>query len=114
MEPVWLVSDGRVLASAHLTTNRAERRRGLLGQSNVDAPLVLEPCAWVHSVGMRVAIDIAYVGDDNVVIATSHLKPWRVGPPVRGAKRVIEAASGSIERWNVKVGDTIEVRHVRT
>lgn len=112
MEPVWLVSEGRVLASAHRATTRAERRRGLIGHARIDQPLVLEPCAWVHSVGMRADIDVAFVNEDNMVIATAHLRPWRVGAPVRGSRCVVEAAAGSLERWNLKVGDTLEVRHV--
>ena len=41
MEPVWLVSEGRVLAAAKLATSRSDRRRGLIGVTSVDEPLVL-------------------------------------------------------------------------
>lgn len=112
MEPVWLVSEGRVVAAAQRATARAERRRGLIGRDTIDEPLVLEPCAWIHTVGMKVPVDVAYVNDDHVVIATESLKPWRVGAPVRGSRMVIEAAAGSFERWNLQPGDIIEVRRV--
>lgn len=111
-EPVWLVSEGRVLASARRATTRADRRRGLIGAESVDEPLVLEPCNWVHTVGMRTAIDVVYVQADNTVIATAHMRPWRVGPITRKARIIIEAAPGSLDRWNVKPGDKIEVRNV--
>lgn len=113
-EPVWLVSEGRVLASARRATTRAERRRGLIGADSVGEPLVLEPCNWVHTVGMRTAIDVVYVQADNTVIATAHMRPWRVGPVTRKARFIIEAAPGSLERWNVKPGDKIEIRDVNS
>lgn len=111
-EPVWIVSEGRVLASARRAHTRAERRRGLIGAHTVDEPLVLEPCNWVHTVGVRTAIDVVYVQADNTVISTARMRPWRVGPLTRRARLVIEAAPGSLERWNLKPGDTIEIRDV--
>ena len=110
MQPVWLVSDGRVLASARLVTSRRDRRRGVIGLDEVAEPLVLEPCRWVHTVGVRVPLDVAYVDDDGAVLSTETLKPWRVGIPVRGAHAVVEARAGSFERWNLRPGDVVEVR----
>lgn len=110
MQPVWLVSGGRVLASARLATSRRERRRGAIGLSEIAEPLVLEPCRWVHTVGVRVPLDIAYVDATGAVLSTETLKPWRVGAPVRGAHAVVEASAGSFERWNLRPGDVVEVR----
>lgn len=112
-EPIWLVSNGNVLASAWLTTTKRDRRRGLIGQTRIDNPLVIDPCNWVHSFGMKVAIDVIYVGADNTVVHTSTLKPWRVGPRVPNSRFVVEAAVGSIDRWGVGAGSQIEVRHAR-
>lgn len=112
MEPVWLVSSGRVLASARRATDRTERRRGLLGVARIDEPLVLEPCMWIHTVGMRAPIEVIYVNGDHEVIATERMRPWRVGAPMRGSRMVVEAAAGSLERWNLNVGDILEVRGV--
>lgn len=110
---VWLVSEGRVLASARCAQTRAERRRGLIGVTSVTEPLVIEPCSWIHTVGMRTAIDVVYVNHSGTVISTSHMRPWRVGPITRSARFVVEAAPGSLERWNLKPGDTLEIRHVQ-
>ena len=111
---VWLVSDGRVLASARRAVTRSERRRGLIGVSSVTEPLVLEPCSWIHTVGMRTPIDVVYVSHDGTVLSTAHLRPWRVGPLTRSARLIVEAAPGSIERWNVKPADKLEIRHVES
>lgn len=111
---VWLVSEGRVLAAARRAMTRSERRRGLIGVSNVSEPLVLEPCSWIHTVGMRTAIDVVYVAHDGTVLSTSHMRPWRVGPLTRSARFIVEAAPGSIERWNIRPGDKLEIRHVES
>lgn len=113
-QPVWLVSEGRVLASARRATTRADRRRGLIGVSSVTEPLVLEPCSWIHTIGMRTAIDVVYVSAEGIVLATAHMRPWRVGPLTRQAHIVVEAAPGSVERWNLKAGDKLEVRDVES
>ena len=106
----WLISDGRVLASADVADTARARRVGLLGKSSTETALVIEPCSWVHTLGMRFALDVAYVDADGVVVKVSRLAPWRVGAPVRGSKYVIEASSGSFERWGLRVGATVEVR----
>lgn len=110
MQPVWLVSEGRVLAAARLAASRRDRRRGAIGLDDLTEPLVLEPCQWVHTVGVRFPLDVAYVGHDGAVICTDTLRPWRVAAPVRGARCVVEARAGSFERWNLKPGDPLEVR----
>ena len=37
---------------------------------------------------------------------------WRVGARIPATALIIEAAAGSFERWNLRVGDEVEVRHV--
>lgn len=112
IEPIWLVSDGRVLASGGRATTRADRRRGLLGHDSVEQPLVIDPCNWVHTLGMRTDIESIYVDGDGTIIDSCHLKRWRVGPWIRRARFVVEAAPGSMERWHIAVGDRMEVRDV--
>ena len=114
MEPVWLVSEGRVLAAARLATTRTDRRRGLIGETSISEPLVLQPCSWVHTIGMKVPIDVAYVSLDGVVLDVETLKPWRVGPNNRQSHLVVEAAAGSFDRWNLRAGNPLEVRHVQS
>jgi uncharacterized membrane protein (UPF0127 family) len=114
MEPVWLVSEGRVLAAAKLATTRSDRRRGLLGATSVDEPLVLVPCSWVHTIGMKVAIDVAHVSADGLVLRVATLKPWRVGAMNRQSRMIVEAAAGSFERWNLRTGSPLEVRYVQS
>lgn len=110
LEPVWLVCQARVLASATRATSRSDRRRGLLGLDRIEEPLLLDPCSWVHSLGMKFPIEVGYLAGDGELLRIERLDPWRVGPVCRRARVVIEAAPGSFERWNVGRGDLIEVR----
>ena len=106
----WLVSDARVLASAECASTRSDRRKGLLGRDSLDGAIVLDRCRWVHTIGMRFPIDVAFLDEDDLVIRTVQMPRQRVGLPVLRARRVIEAEAGAFARWGVHVGDTIEVR----
>lgn len=106
----WLVSDARVLASADVADDRSGRRRGLLGRESIDGALVIEGCRWVHTIGMKFAIDVAYLDDSGTVVKIEHLKPHRVSAPVKAARTVVEAECGAFERWGLSTGDQIEIR----
>ena len=106
----WLVCDTRVLASADLADERMSRRKGLLGRSSVEGALILQPCNWVHTFGMKFDIDVAYVDRTGLVLKTQRMSRHRLGLPVMRAHSVIEAQSGSFARWGLHVGDTIEYR----
>lgn len=107
----WLVTeDARVLASADIAESGPTRRRGLLGTDGYDGALVLRPCRWIHTLGMRYAIDVAYLDERGEVIKTMQMHRHRVGVPVWRARQVIEAQAGAFARWGLHVGDVIEVR----
>ncbi|MDJ0768834.1 MAG: DUF192 domain-containing protein [Ilumatobacter sp.] len=107
----WLVrEDARVLASAEVADARSARRRGLLGRDHLDGALVLRPCRWVHTIGMRFPIDVAFLDDDGVVVKTMSMHQRRVGVPVWRASVVVEAEAGAFARWGLRVGDVLEVR----
>ena len=106
----WLVSDARVLASAQVADDRSARRRGLLKRDSFEGALVIEPCRWIHTVGMKFPIDVAYLDEDRVVVKTIQMHRHRVGIPVPRARSVIEAEAGAFARWGLRVGDVVEVR----
>jgi uncharacterized protein len=106
----WLVCDARVLASAEVADGRRARRRGLLGRTSMEGALVIEPCRWIHTIGMKFPIDVAYLDDDGVVVKTIQMQRFRMGIPVWNARSVIEAQAGAFGRWGLRVGDEIEIR----
>jgi uncharacterized membrane protein (UPF0127 family) len=60
---------------------------------------------------MRLDLDVAYLDAEGIVIKMEHLRPLRIAAPVRGCITVVEAAAGSFERWDLRIGDRIEVRY---
>jgi len=120
----WLVSNGRVLASARLAVDRESRRRGLLGTEDstvddsgdssntgdIEGALVLPSCRWVHTIGMTYDLDVAYLDRENRVIKTVRMARHRLGAPVLGARTVVESECGSFARWGLRVGDVVEIR----
>lgn len=107
----WLVTDdARVLASADVAESRTDRRRGLLGRDHLEGALVLRRCRWIHTIGMRFALDVAYLDERGEVIKTMQMHRHRVGVPVWRARQVIEAEAGAFGRWGLHVGDVVEVR----
>jgi uncharacterized protein len=106
----WLVSDARVLASTEVPSDGRARRRGLLKRDHFEGAMVLRPCRWVHTVGMRFALDVAYVDREGVVVKAVRMGRHRVGLPVPKAAWVIEAEAGAFERWGLSIGDVVELR----
>ena len=118
------------MAALEVASTRRERRRGLLGRERVEGALYLPGVRSIHTVGMRVPIDVAFVrridqpaaskaahrsvrcagGSEFVdVIAVRRMPAWRVGRPLLKSTGVVEAADGAFERWGLRVGDRLEV-----
>jgi uncharacterized membrane protein (UPF0127 family) len=106
----WLVRDGEVLASLEVPATGRSRRRGLLGRDGFEGALLLRPCASVHTLGMRFAVDVAFCDADLTVLHTLRMGRWRVGVPRPSATCVLEAEAGAFERWRLRPGDRLEVR----
>jgi len=106
----WLMRGGTVLAAAEVATKLGERSKGLLGRSHFDGALVLRHTRGVHSMGMRFPIDVAFLDRDLVVVDLTHLPPWRMTIPRMRARSVLEASAGAFERWDLRVGDKLELR----
>jgi uncharacterized membrane protein (UPF0127 family) len=110
----WLVSSGRVLASAVVASTRRERRNGIIGRQSLEGAFVIPQCRWIHTVGVRFPIDVAYLDAQGMVLKTETLGRFRIGAPVAHACMVIEACSGAFDRWGLRIGDLIEVRPADT
>jgi uncharacterized protein len=106
----WLVCDAKVLASAEVAATRKERRQGLLGRHSIEGALVIDPCRWIHTIGMKFPIDVAYLDPAGIVVKTIQMQRFRMGIPVWNARSVIEAEAGAFGRWGLRVGDQIEIR----
>lgn len=106
----WLLRSGEVLASLEVADTRAARRRGLLGRDGIEGALLIRPARSVHSIGMRFPLDVAWCDRDLVVLRVASLRQNRMTRPVARAAAVIEAEAGSFARWNLVVGDRLELQ----
>lgn len=72
--------------------------------------LWIAPCRWIHTLGMRFAIDVLYLDREaRVVHVVSEMRPNRIGPLVWGAHSVVELPAGTIETTGTAVGDQLEM-----
>jgi uncharacterized membrane protein (UPF0127 family) len=106
----WLLRDGEVLATLEVAESLPERAKGLLGRDGIDGALLIRPARSVHTIGMRFPIDVAFCDADLEVITTMCLGPFRVCLPRVRARLVVEAEAGAFERWNLRVGDRLEIK----
>lgn len=93
-----------------LAESRQARRRGLLGRDGIEGALLLTPASAVHTMGMRFAIDVAYLDRKLRVLAVRTMRPGRVGLPRFRARHVLEAEAGAMERWGLRPGVRVTVR----
>lgn len=102
-----LVVDGREVAALEVATTRRARGRGLLGRDGIAGALWLPGVRSVHTVGMRFALDVAWVGRDGVVGTVRSLPPGRVSGWRPRAAGVLEAEVGAFDRWGLVTGSVI-------
>ena len=105
----WLVAQDRVFASLEVAEGVRRRSRGLLGRDALEGALWLPRTRAVHTLGMRFAIDVAYCDGEGRVLEIVTMRPWRLGRPRLAARSVVEAEAGSLRRWGVTVGTTLEI-----
>ncbi|HZY99317.1 MAG TPA: DUF192 domain-containing protein [Candidatus Baltobacteraceae bacterium] len=86
---------------------------GFLGRTRVDddEAMWFDSCSGIHTLGMRVAIDVVFVDRDGVVLdVVSSVKPWRFWVGRSGAKSVLELATGNAERCGITPSMHLETR----
>ena len=98
------------MSSLRVANSSSARTRGLVGRDGLEGAILLRPARSVHTLGMRLPIDVTHLDDDLTVGRTTRMDGLRVGRPVRRARAVLKAEAGSFERWGLAVGDVLEVR----
>ncbi len=107
----WLVRGDDVLCSVEVAVAPVARVRGLLGRDGLDGALLIPRCHGVHTLGMRFAIDVAFLDRRGRVVAVvAPMRRWRLGRMRVRAAQVLEAEAGAFDRWTLAVGDVVEVR----
>ncbi|MGH1490423.1 MAG: DUF192 domain-containing protein [Acidimicrobiales bacterium] len=110
VKPGWLVRDEQVLASLEIADGHMAKGRGLLGRTCLDGAMLIEGRRSVHSFAMAFELDVAFLDADLAVIRTLRLRRNRLTLPVWQARSILEAEAGAFGRWNLVVGDVLEIR----
>jgi uncharacterized protein len=113
MRSGWLLRDGDVVCALEMTDSFGERFKGLRGRRGCEGGLHLAGARSVHTLGMKFALDVAFLSDDLVVVRLVRMPPWRLSLPRRGVRSVLQTEVGSLERWGVQVGDQLVIREVQ-
>jgi len=113
MRSGWLLRDGDVVCALDMADSPREGRNGLRRWAGRDGALHVEGLRVVHTVGMNLPIDVAFLSDDLTVLRLTCLKPWRLARGGRLAHSVVQTKAGSLERWGVREGDQLEVREAQ-
>ncbi|MGW7526577.1 DUF192 domain-containing protein [Streptomyces sp. NPDC054783] len=85
------------------------RTKGLLGRDAVAGAMLLTPASSVHTFGMRIPIDVAYLDRRLTVLAVRTMPPGRLGLPRLRARHVLEAEAGAMAGWGVRAGVRVSV-----
>ncbi len=86
------------------------RSKGLLGREEMrrDEALWLSPCKSVHTIGMKFAIDVAFLDERGTILhVVGAMRPWRISRVVWNANGALELHAGTLEAVGARVGDVI-------
>ncbi len=109
---IKIIETGAVIAHSPLFADSFfQRLTGMLTRKfspSLDA-IIFRNCNAIHTFGMRFAIDVIFITDDNRITAVfPDVIPWRT----RGTKgrklTAIELPAGSIAKFSIKSGDFVE------
>lgn len=99
-----------LLARCYRATSLLGRTIGLLRTPDLerDEGLWISPCGSVHTMGMKIAIDVAFLdGDARVLRVIAGLPPGRFAR-ARGARSAVEARAGTLA--GLSLGERLELR----
>lgn len=88
------------------------RAVGLLARTTIrpDEGVWITSCRAIHTLGMRVAIDVIFVdAQGRVIRVDSNVKPNRLALGCKGADSVVELGSGALHEVDVLPGDVLEL-----
>lgn len=88
-----------------------KRFKGLMLKKTLPAnnALILKNCKGIHTLFMLFPIDAVFINKSGTVIyLAEYLKPWKTSKYIPNAYSIIELPSGSIDLFNIKIGDILQ------
>jgi uncharacterized protein len=104
-----LLVDGRDVGGVEVAASGPSRRKGLLERDGLDGAILLTKAASVHTIGMRFAIDVAFLDRRLRTLRVLTMVPGRLGLPRLRARYVMETEAGLCATWGVTRGSQLSV-----
>lgn len=108
---VNLTKGNTVLEKLEIADSFKARLKGLLGRDDLEREegLIIKPCNSVHTIGMKIPIDVAFVDSENEIIhIIDSMFPGKLSPIIKKSKYVIEVNAGVFKAKGLEIGDKIE------
>lgn len=102
-----------ILARLVAADTLAARTAGFLGRTRIedDEAMWFDRCSGIHTLGMRVPIDVVFVNGGGIVLDVAEaVKPWRFWVGRARAGSVLEVAAGNARRQRITPGTILEMR----
>lgn len=99
-----------IVEQGELANTFFNRLKGLLGRKTIypGEGLLIYPCDMVHSIGMRMEIDVLFVSKDNrIVHIIERMIPNRISKQIENSCYVLELPSGYVARTGTKGGQDL-------
>lgn len=100
----------RIADRVHLAKSFLRRAIGLMGRKSLedDEGMLFVPGGSIHTVGMRMSIDVAFLDREYCVLKTrANLGPFRSCIAPRGTRYTLELAPGVLEKKGLAIGDKL-------
>ena len=79
----------------------------MLKRDSFEGALVIEPCRWIHTVGMRFPIDVVFLDKAQTIVKITHsLVPWRT-TSARKAFATLELPAGTAATLGLEPGTAL-------
>jgi len=109
------ITKGTNLGQLELADSFMSRFLGLMFRNNLERGLILKlPSSRsrrgsaIHMFFMKFPLDIIFVDADKKIVDMVSIEPWKTYTPKAPAKYVIEMEKGSINNFNLEIGDELD------
>ncbi len=84
-----------------------KRFKGLMGKKDIDFAVIFTDLtsSSIHTLFMRVEIDVYFLDENKVIFEKATLKPWKFYKPKKQAKYIMETEKNVL---NLKIGDQLD------
>ncbi len=101
----------QVASSCYLANNFFTRLKGLLGRKQMSEGegLLIKPCSSVHTLGMKMTIDVVFLSSDfKVLHIIEEMQPGKLSPIIKHSSSVLELPPGQVRRSGLKIGQRLK------